>query len=94
MKSAILSGRLNPAESLTEEHRAEMMGVIRTPVREALYKLGSEGLIKPLETRGFIASPDSKNDTRPHQAGQRGCPPDPYRTLQRIERRSERGKAY
>ena len=62
MKSDILSGRLNPAERLTEEHLAEMMGVSRTPVREALYKLESEGLIKPLETRGFIVSGDSKEE--------------------------------
>ena len=94
MKSAILSGRLNPAERLTEEHRAEMMGVSRTPVREALYELESQGFIKPLEKRGFIASLDSENDVRPNQPGQRGCPPDPYRTSQRIERRCARGKAY
>ena len=62
MKSAILSGRLNPAERLTEEHLAEMMGASRTPVREALYKLETEGLIKPLETRGFIVSEDSKEE--------------------------------
>jgi DNA-binding GntR family transcriptional regulator len=62
MKSDILSGRLNPAERLTEEHLAEMMGVSRTPVREALYKLESEGLIKPLETREFIVSADSKEE--------------------------------
>jgi DNA-binding GntR family transcriptional regulator len=34
MKSAILSGRLNPAERLREEHLGEMMGVSRTRVRE------------------------------------------------------------
>jgi len=62
MKSAILSGDLNPAERLTEEHLAEMMGVSRTPVREAMYKLESEGLIKPLETRGFVVSEDSKEE--------------------------------
>lgn len=62
MKSAILSGRLNPAERLTEEHLAEMMGVSRTPVREALHKLETEGLIKPRETRGFIVSEDSKEE--------------------------------
>jgi len=60
LKAAILSGRLSPEERLTEEHLAEMLGVSRTPVREALYKLESEGLIQPLETRGFIVSGDSK----------------------------------
>ena len=59
LRTAILLGRLNPAERLTEEHLAQQLGVSRTPVREALYKLESEGLIKALETRGFIVSSDS-----------------------------------
>ena len=62
LKSAILDGRFSPAERLTEEHLAEDLGVSRTPVREALHKLESEGLIKPLETRGFIVFPDSKEE--------------------------------
>jgi DNA-binding GntR family transcriptional regulator len=62
LKGAILTGRLNPEERLTEEHLAEKMGVSRTPIREALHKLASEGLIKPLETRGFIVPPDSRED--------------------------------
>jgi len=62
LKTAILSGHLGPNERLTEEHLAETLGVSRTPVREALYKLESEGLIRPLETRGFIVSGDSREE--------------------------------
>jgi len=62
LKSSVLSGHLNPGERLTEEHLAKRLGVSRTPVREALHKLESEGLIKPLETRGFIVSRDSKDE--------------------------------
>jgi DNA-binding GntR family transcriptional regulator len=62
LRGAILSGRFNPEERLTEEHLAEKMGVSRTPIREALHKLESEGLIKPLETRGFIVPPDSREE--------------------------------
>ncbi len=62
LKKTILSGRLHPGERLTEEHLAERIGVSRTPVREALHKLELEGLIKPLETRGFIVSRDSKDE--------------------------------
>jgi len=62
LRSAVLSGRFRPGERLTEEHLAEDLGVSRTPVREALHKLESEGLIKPLETRGFVVSRDSKEE--------------------------------
>lgn len=62
LKSTILSGRFNPGERLTEEHLARGIGVSRTPVREALHKLESEGLIKPLNTRGFIVSRDSEEE--------------------------------
>jgi len=62
LKSAILSGRFHPGTRLAEEHLAKEAGVSRTPVREALHKLELEGLIKPLETRGFIVSRDSKEE--------------------------------
>jgi DNA-binding GntR family transcriptional regulator len=62
LKSSILSGRFNPGERLTEEHLAKELGMSRTPIREALHKLESEGLIKPLASRGFVASQDSKDD--------------------------------
>jgi DNA-binding GntR family transcriptional regulator len=62
IKTAILSGHLNPGEKLTEEYLAKTLGVSRTPVREALHKLESEGLIKTREKRGFIVSGDSKEE--------------------------------
>jgi DNA-binding GntR family transcriptional regulator len=62
LKASILSGRFNPGERLTEEHLAKELGISRTPIREALHKLESEGLIEPLATRGFIASQDSQAD--------------------------------
>ncbi len=62
LKASILSGRINPGERLTEEHLARELGISRTPIREALHKLESEGLIKPLATRGFVASRDSKEE--------------------------------
>ena len=62
LKTSILSGRINPGERLTEEHLARELGMSRTPIREALHKLESEGLIKPLPTRGFVASQDSREE--------------------------------
>jgi DNA-binding GntR family transcriptional regulator len=62
LKASILSGRFSPGERLMEEHLAKELGISRTPIREALHKLESEGLIKPLATRGFVASQDSKEE--------------------------------
>lgn len=62
LKERVLSGAFTAGERLTEEHLAEQLGVSRTPVREALHKLELEGLIKPLETRGFCVPEDSIED--------------------------------
>src|SRR4030067_894463 len=62
LKAKVLAGRFNPGDRLTEEHLARVLGVSRTPVREALHKLELEGLIQPLETRGFIIPRDSKEE--------------------------------
>jgi DNA-binding GntR family transcriptional regulator len=62
LKSDVLAGHFNPGERLTEEHLAKRMGVSRTPVREALHKLESEGLVKPLESRGFSVARDSREE--------------------------------
>ncbi len=62
LKSNILSGRFVPGERLAEEHLAEELGVSRTPVREALHKLEQNGLIEPLESRGFCIPKDSEEE--------------------------------
>jgi DNA-binding GntR family transcriptional regulator len=62
LKTVILSGRFRPGERLAEEHLAEELGVSRTPVREALHKLGQDGLIEPLESRGFCIPQDSPEE--------------------------------
>lgn len=62
LKSNIFSGRFRPGTRLTEEHLAEELGVSRTPVREALHKLEQDGLIEPLESRGFCIPLDSPEE--------------------------------
>lgn len=62
LKAAILSDRLNAGERLMEEHLARELGISRTPVREALQKLASEGLIRLVGTRGFVVSRDSREE--------------------------------
>ena len=62
LKSDVLAGHFKPGERLTEAHLANALGVSRTPVREALHKLASEGLIQPLERRGFCVARDSREE--------------------------------
>jgi DNA-binding GntR family transcriptional regulator len=62
LKTGIFSGRFRPGERLAEEHLATELGVSRTPVREALHKLEQDGLIEPLESRGFCIPRDSEKE--------------------------------
>jgi DNA-binding GntR family transcriptional regulator len=60
LRTLILSGRIAPGQRLAEEHLAREFGISRAPIREALHKLESEGLITPLSRRGFAAFRDSQ----------------------------------
>jgi DNA-binding GntR family transcriptional regulator len=55
IKSAILSGQLQPDEVLVERRVAELLGVSKTPVREALIALTSSGLLTPTRNNRGIA---------------------------------------
>jgi len=58
LKQLILDGELRVGEPLVERTLADRLGVSRTPVREAILRLESEGLISMIERRGsaFVAS--------------------------------------
>ncbi len=45
IKTAILNGELTPGERIVQEDLTEQLRVSRTPVREALQRLKSEGLV-------------------------------------------------
>ncbi len=45
LRTAIMRGEIPPGEKLTEAHLAERLGVSRTPIREALGRLESEGVV-------------------------------------------------
>jgi DNA-binding GntR family transcriptional regulator len=45
LRTLILSHQLSPGERLVQNELAEELGVSRTPVREALHQLASEGLV-------------------------------------------------
>jgi DNA-binding GntR family transcriptional regulator len=45
IKESILTGELEPGESLPEEKYSQQLGISRTPFRDTLTRLASEGLI-------------------------------------------------
>lgn len=52
IREAIIDGRLPPGQRLKEEELARELGISRTPVREALLLLESEGLVESIPRRG------------------------------------------
>ena len=52
IREAIVDGRLAPGRRLKEEELARELGMSRTPVREALLVLQSEGLVESVPRRG------------------------------------------
>lgn len=53
LKTHILSGKFSPGEKLNQETLAKQLKISRTPIREALHHLHSEGLIDLSDTVGF-----------------------------------------
>lgn len=49
----LADGRLPPGQHLEEERISRALGVSRTPLREALTSLASDGLVESLPRRGF-----------------------------------------
>ncbi len=56
LRQAILSEQLKPGERLVERKLAMQLGVSRTPVREAIRKLESEGLLKHIPRKGVVVA--------------------------------------
>lgn len=53
IRDSILSGRMEPGEIYNEKDIAQLMGVSRTPIREALRQLAAESLVTSIPGRGF-----------------------------------------
>jgi len=54
LRRLILDGEYGPDERLIEEQLAERLGVSRTPIRQALTMLKSEGLVELIPNRGAV----------------------------------------
>ena len=54
LRDAILSGQLEPAARLNQDELARRLGVSRAPVRDALNRLESEGLVRTLSRTGGV----------------------------------------
>jgi len=57
LRDEILTLKMEPSALLDESDLAERFGLSRSPIREALIRLGSEGLVKNLRNRTSIVAP-------------------------------------
>ena len=62
LKRQILVGEISPGTRMMEVELADVMGVSRTPVREAIRKLEKEGLVSIEPRKGAYASNISIKD--------------------------------
>ena len=62
VRIAIIEGRLKPGNHLTEASLTRLLGVSRTPVREALILLEREGLVVAEPNRGVFVRVFSEAD--------------------------------
>ncbi|HEX6691381.1 MAG TPA: GntR family transcriptional regulator, partial [Burkholderiales bacterium] len=64
VRDMIIEGALAPGARIYEEQLAKTLGVSRTPMREALKTLASEGLIELVAARGALVRRFSPKDVR------------------------------
>jgi len=60
----IINGELAPNEKINENEIVKKMNISRTPVREALIQLASEGLLENVPRKGFILSHVDENTAK------------------------------
>ncbi len=62
LRDALIAGVYRPGERIGIEELAEQLGVSTMPVREALVKMASEGLLNALPHRGFRVARVARTD--------------------------------
>ena len=62
IRGAIVNGQIRPGTRIMEPELAERFGISRTPIREAIRQLESEGLISVIPRKGAIVASISPQD--------------------------------
>jgi len=62
VREMILRGKLAPGQRVAEAPLADLLGMSRTPVRQALPMLAQEGLLTEHETRGYVVRAFTESD--------------------------------
>ena len=60
VKEMIISREIQPGEKINEEVLADRLGISRTPIRETLCRLETEGIVKIIPRRGTFVGTLSK----------------------------------
>jgi DNA-binding GntR family transcriptional regulator len=62
LKNMIITRAILPGKKISEETLAQVIGVSRTPIREALFRLENEGIVKIIPRRGAFVIQQSKGN--------------------------------
>jgi DNA-binding GntR family transcriptional regulator len=62
LKNAILNGEYKSGERLIERELADKLKISRTPIREALFRLESQGFVKTVPRKGVVVSKISSDE--------------------------------
>jgi DNA-binding GntR family transcriptional regulator len=62
LREMIFSGALHPGQPLRQEEIARQIGISRLPIREALNRLATEGLVQLKPRRGFYVASLNENE--------------------------------
>jgi DNA-binding GntR family transcriptional regulator len=62
LRDMIIQDELPPGTRIREGELSAQLGISRTPLREAIHVLASEGLVKPLPRRGAIVAEPNPDD--------------------------------
>lgn len=74
LRQAIVSGQFDPGQRLTELGVADLLGVSRTPVREAFLRLANEGLLRADPSGMAVVDPhDELDDIQLLREAVEGC---------------------